>query len=76
MIELTANDRRETFSVEHAHQLLLMRNNGGWKLPDDSEWTWSAEKGFEKKAPKAAKGSKGSNDLAGGSNGSDGQAAE
>lgn len=52
MIELTANDRRETFSVEHAHQLLLMRNNGGWKLPEDSEWTWSAEKGFEKKEGK------------------------
>ena len=57
MIELTANGRREFFGLEHAHQLLLMRNNGGWKLPEDSEWSWTAEKGFEKKGksqPKAA----------------------
>ena len=52
MIELTANGRRESFGLEHAHQLLLMRNNGGWKLPEDSEWSWSAEKGFEKKGKK------------------------
>ena len=54
MIELTVNDRRESFGVEHAHQLLLMRNNGGWRLPEDSEWGWTAEKGFEKKGKKAA----------------------
>ena len=64
MIELTVNDRREFFSVEHAHQLLLMRNNGGWKLPEDSEWTWCAERGFEKKGKRKA--------AENGSNGADG----
>ena len=38
------------FPVEQADGILRMRFNGGWKLPEDSEWTWSAEKGFEKKA--------------------------
>ena len=55
MIELTVNDRRESFGVEHAHQLLLMRNNGGWKLPEDSEWSWTAEKGFEKRKAESGK---------------------
>ena len=70
MIELEIPQGRESFPVEQADALLRMKFNGGWKLPEDSEWTWSAEKGFEKKAPKAAKGSKNGAD---GSNGSDGQ---
>ena len=70
MIELEAKNGRQSFPVEQADTLLSMKFNGGWKLPEDSEWTWSAEKGFEKKAPKATKGSK---DGANGSNGSNGQ---
>ena len=72
-IELEIPQGKTAFPVEQADALLRMKFNGGWKLPEDSEWTWSAEKGFEKKAPKAAKGSKGYNDGANGSNGSDGQ---
>ena len=45
---------RVAFPVEQAVGSLRMRVNGGWKLPEDSEWTWSADKGFEKKQPKAA----------------------
>ena len=45
---------RVAFPVEQADGILRMRFNGGWKLPEDSEWTWSADKGFEKKQPKAA----------------------
>ena len=45
---------RVAFPVEQADGILRMRVNGGWKLPEDSEWTWSADKGFEKKQPKAA----------------------
>lgn len=57
-IELIVEDYRRSFPVEQADELLRIRNNGGWKLPEDSEWTWSAEKGFEKKAAgKAFKGS-------------------
>lgn len=73
MIELEIPQGKTAFPVEQADALLRMKFNGGWKLPEDSEWTWTPEKGFEKKAPKAAKGSKGSNDGADGSNGSNGQ---
>ena len=69
-IELEIPQGRVAFPVEQADALLRMKFNGGWKLPEDSEWTWTPEKGFEKKAPKAAKGSI---DGANGSNGSDGQ---
>lgn len=50
---------RVAFPVEQADGILRMRVNGGWKLPEDSEWTWSAEKGFEKVSPKAQVAQKG-----------------
>ena len=49
-IELIVEDYRRSFPVEQADELLRIRNNGGWNLPEDSEWTWTPEKGFEKKA--------------------------
>lgn len=49
-IELEIPQGRKSFPVEQADGLLRMKFNGGWKLPEDSEWTWSAERGFEKKA--------------------------
>lgn len=70
LIELEIPQGRQQFPVEQADALLRMKFNGGWKLPEDSEWAWTPEKGFEKKATKATKGSK---DGADGSNGSDGQ---
>ena len=70
LIELEIPQGSHQFPVEQADALLRMKFNGGWKLPEDSEWTWTPEKGFEKKAPKAVKGSK---DGANGSNGSNGQ---
>jgi hypothetical protein len=73
MIELEAKNGRQSFPVEQADGILRMKFNGGWKLPEDSEWSWTPEKGFEKKAPKAAKGSK---DGANGSNGANGQSEE
>ena len=69
-IELEIPQGKTAFPVEQADALLRMKFNGGWNLPEDSEWTWSAEKGFEKKAPKAARGSK---DGANGANGSNEQ---
>lgn len=65
-IELEIPQGRMAFPIEQADALLRMKFNGGWNLPEDSEWTWTPEKGFEKKAPKATKGSK---DGADGSNG-------
>ena len=51
-IELEIPQGRQQFPMEQADTLLRMPINGGWKLPEDSEWTWSAEKGFEKKGKK------------------------
>ena len=73
IIELEAKNGRQSFPVEQADGILRMPYHGTWHLPEDSEWTWSAEKGFEKKVTKAAKGSKGSNDGANGANGANGQ---
>ena len=53
-IELEIPQGRQQFPVEQADTLLRMPFNGGWKLPEDSEWGWTAEKGFEKKGKKAA----------------------
>ena len=57
-IELEIPQGRKSFPVEQADALLRMKFNGGWKLPGDSEWTWSAEKGFEKKANSTQKAQK------------------
>ena len=65
LIELEIPQGRKAFPVEQADALLRMKFNGGWKLPEDSEWTWTPEKGFEKKAPKAVKGSMGGAKLQG-----------
>ena len=64
-IELEIPQGRQQFPVEQADALLRMKFNGGWKLPEDSEWAWTPENGFEKKAPKAVKGSMGGAKLQG-----------
>ena len=53
-IELIVEDYRRSFPIAQADELLRLKINGGLKLPEDSEWSWSAEKGFEKKGKKAA----------------------
>ena len=53
-IELIVEDYRRSFPIAQADELLRLKINGGWKLPEDSEWGWTAEKGFEKKGKKAA----------------------
>ena len=55
LIELEIPQGREKFAIEDADMLLRMKFNGGWKLPEDSEWTWTPEKGFEKKVKTSAK---------------------
>ena len=56
MIELEIPQGRQSFPVEQADGILRMKFNGGWHLPADSEWAWSAEGGFEKKAKASKKG--------------------
>jgi len=53
MIELAIPQGRMSFPVEQADTLMRMPINGGWVLPEDSEWVWSAERGFEKRAKTA-----------------------
>lgn len=53
-IELIVEDYRRSFPIAQADELLRLKINGGWKLPEDSEWSWTAEKGFEKKGKKVA----------------------
>lgn len=55
MVELEIPQGRKVFPVGQADGILRMKFNGGWKLPEDSEWTWTAERGFEKKGKKADK---------------------
>ena len=33
-------DSTEAFEITHAERLLRMRNNGGWTLPEDSQYTF------------------------------------
>ena len=54
MIELEIPQGRMSFPVEQADGILRMKFNGGWKLPEDSEWSWTPEKGFEKKVSQKA----------------------
>ena len=37
---------KKEFDVDHAERLLLMNNNGGWKLPDDSNFEFDKENGI------------------------------
>lgn len=72
MIELEIPQGRKAFPVEQADGLLRMKFNGGWHLPEDSEWTWCAEKGFEKKSKrKAAENGPDGSDGLNGLNGQD-----
>lgn len=37
------------FDFEQANRLLGMKPNGGWHLPDDSEYQFSVENGLERR---------------------------
>lgn len=37
------------FEFEQANRLLAMKPNGGWRLPDDSEYQFSVENGLERR---------------------------
>lgn len=40
------NTDRE-FEITHAERLLRMPNNGGWRLPDDSQFEFDKENGLK-----------------------------
>lgn len=37
---------KKEFDVDHAERLLLMKNNGGWQLPSDSNFEFDKENGI------------------------------
>jgi hypothetical protein len=41
MVVLVANGQEREFEVSHAERLLKMANNGGWKLPEDSQFKYT-----------------------------------
>lgn len=42
---------RRAFSIEHAERLLsLGKNNGGWVLPEDSEFVYTLKDGIKRKS--------------------------
>ena len=55
MIELECRDGRKSFSITHADNILRMKFHASWHLPEDSEWSWTAEKGFEKRKVESGK---------------------
>ena len=46
-LEVADSDLKRTFTFEHAEALLRLQNNGGWRLPADSNFKFSHENGVE-----------------------------
>lgn len=46
---------KQDFGIQHAERLLDMgqQHNGGWELPDDSNYTYDEENGLRVKSDKA-----------------------
>ena len=42
----------EEYEINHAERLLRMPNNGGWRLPDDSEYKFDFDNGIGRKRNK------------------------
>ena len=55
-VEQEAGERRESFSVEHAERILKMPNNGGWHLPEDSEFNFDKKNGITKRTSSGSAG--------------------
>ena len=51
MLECDALGVRD-FEFEQANRLLAMKPNGGWRLPEDSEYQFSVENGLERRGNK------------------------
>lgn len=43
------NEQVQEFEVTHAERLLRMRNNGGWVLPEKSNYQFDKENGITSK---------------------------
>ena len=50
LVNPTSNVEPIELEVGHAERLLRMENNGGWKLPENSPFTFSVENGITKRS--------------------------
>ena len=46
-VELEANGVIFQHEINHAEKLLRMPNNGGWRLPENSQYTFDFNNGIE-----------------------------
>ena len=53
-LENTAANSRQTFEINHAERLLRMPNNGGWRLPENSDFKFDKDNGIGYKRNKKA----------------------
>lgn len=45
-LEVPQHNLTESFEVSHAERLLMMNNNGGWALPENSKYTFDSKNGI------------------------------
>jgi hypothetical protein len=53
-VVLQAGDVKQEFEVNHAERILRMPDNGGWHLPDDSNFSLDKVNGLTSKRNKGA----------------------
>lgn len=46
---VTADGAQQEFEINHAERILRAPNNGGWKLPDNSEYQFDYYNGITKR---------------------------
>lgn len=46
MVTLATDKGSREFEINHAERLLRMKNNGGWKLPEDSQYKFHFNNGI------------------------------
>lgn len=48
-VVLQAGDNKQEFEINHAERILRMPDNGGWKLPEDSNYQMDEVNGLTTK---------------------------
>lgn len=46
LLECTTLNTKREFEITHAERLLSMKNNGGWKLPENSQFEFDNDYGI------------------------------
>lgn len=52
LLVVPAENMQHEFEITHAERLLRMGNNGGWQLPEDSQFEFTVENGIRRKPNK------------------------